>query len=295
MQIVTDSAADLTPEEIVRWNIKVLPLMIGFPNEEVPASAITPDEFYTRLKAMQPKLPTTSQPSVGIVLDAYEEALRRGEDVLSIHVSSGLSGVIAAAKAAAQQIPQREGRSPITIVDTMTLSCAQRFQVLAAAMALKAGWTLDRLLARLAEIRSATGAGFTLETLDYLARGGRIGRVQALAGSILKLKPVITVEKTDGKYSTLGKGRTLGQAMNILLDSIIALHGSTEPLWATVIHGQFAAKADEFAALLRSRLNVARLDVLQVSPVLGVHTGPELVGGGAIPMALIQDIMPVSA
>lgn len=288
MQIITDSAADLTAQEAASWGIQVVPLYIQFPEGEVSSADISADDFYARLQAMVPKTPTTSQPSVGTFLDIFQQAAQAGEEVLSIHISSGLSGTFSTAQMALKQSPQPN----ITLVDTLTLSCGQRFQVLAAAMAARAGWKTPQIIERLDAIRAATQAVFTLETLDYLARGGRIGRVQALAGSLLQIKPVITVEKADGKYSTLGRGRTISQAINTIRDHMGSVYGSDKPVWATVIHGQYAEKAEIMASALRSRLNVARLEVIRISPVLGVHTGPGVVGAGIVPMELMEDLLP---
>ncbi len=290
MQIITDSAADLTPEDIQTWGIRVVPLFIEFPNEELSASDISADQFYDRLRRMIPQIPTSSQPSLGHFLDAYDRAIAEGQDVLSIHLSSGLSGVVNTAKAAAKQVNEKIGRTAITVIDTLALSAPERLQVLVAAMALKAGWSLDRVIAHLKLVHQQYEGGYTLETLDYLARGGRIGRVAALTGSILKIKPVITVEKTDGKYSTAGKARTIQQTMTIILEMMLAVHGSQKPVWATVLHGQFAEKAEQLAEMIRARMNVVRLDTIRISPVLGVHTGPQVVGACVLPMELIEGI-----
>ena len=184
---------------------------------------------------------------------------------------------------------QSEGHKVVTL-DTMTLSCGQRFQVLAAAMGLKAGWTLEKIIERLSSIRAQSDIIYTLETLEYLQRGGRIGRVQALAGSILGIKPIIKIDKNDGKYSTVGRGRSVTQTMATMAGSLKATYGD-KPVWATVVHGQFAEKAEAFAKLLKETLNIAKLDVLRISPVLGVHTGPGIVGAGIVPMAEFDGLL----
>lgn len=287
MKIVTDSAAEITREEMQAWGIHVVPLFIEFPDEEIAAGDIDPDEFYNRLRAMEPQIPTTAQPSVGMFLDTYRQLTATGEELLSIHISSGLSGTVNTARLASQQLSEAK----ITVVDTLTLSAAERFSVLVAAMAIKKGWPSHKIMERLTTIQKSEDIAFTLETLDYLARGGRIGRVQALAGSLLKLKPVISVEKTDGKYNTLGKGRTMQQTMKTIVDYFVTKFGTNMPLWITLMHGQIPDKAVIFEELLKSRLKVARLDVRRVSPVLGVHTGPSVVGAGVMPIELVGDLL----
>jgi DegV family protein with EDD domain len=286
MWIVTDSAADLTPEDIARWGIHVMPLYINFDTEEVAASDIAADAFYDRLRAMVPKVPTTSQPAVGAFLELYQKAKAAGEAVLSVHVSSGLSGTAQTAMSAARQMPD----ASITVIDTMTLSAAQRYQVLAAAAGIQAGLSVDDVRQRLDAIREQSETAFTLETLEYLQRGGRIGRVQALAGTLLQIKPIIHVEKSDGKYSTLGRGRTIAGNIASIITHFESLYGREQPLWLTVVHGQFAEKAQQMEAMMREKLNVAKLDTLRISPVLGVHTGPGIVGASAVPLALFEGL-----
>jgi DegV family protein with EDD domain len=259
-------------------------LYIQFPGEEINSADLTPDEFYNRLQAVAPKIPTTAQPSAGIFANLYQKLAEAGEKVLSIHISSGLSGTIDSARMGAKEASNAD----VTVFDSMTLSGAQRFQVLAAALASKAGWAKDAILGRLEKIRESTEVIYTLETLEYLAHGGRIGRVQALAGSLLKIKPVIRVDRNDGKYSTVGKARTLKSTMSMMVEHLVKMYGSESPVWVSVMHGQLADKAEELAVMLKERLNIAKLEILRISPVLGVHTGPGIVGVTVTPMSLME-------
>jgi DegV family protein with EDD domain len=286
LKIVTDSAADLLPEEISALGITVVPLSIQFPEGEVQSEQLTPDEFYARLQAMQPEIPTTTLPSPGIFADIYRKLEHAKEEILSIHISSGLSGTFESARLGA-----KAAGVDVTLINTLTLSGGQRFQVLAASLAAKAGHSKEAILKRLEQIRTATEVVYTLETLKYLQRGGRIGRVQALAGSLLKIKPVIKVEKDDGKYSTAGTGRTIRQALAMIVDHLVKAYPPQTLVWLSVMHGQFAEGAENLAQLLQEKLNVARLEKLRISPVLGVHTGPGIVGVTAMPMALMQDLV----
>jgi DegV family protein with EDD domain len=161
--------------------------------------------------------------------------------------------------------------------------------VLAADMAAKAGWGLDAIKERLSAIREQTEVIYTLETLEYLARGGRIGRVQALMGSALRLKPIIRVDRTDGKYSTVSKTRTIPKALAGITDHLHEMYKDT-PLWITVLHGRFQDGADNLANMLSERLNAAKIEVMRISPVLGVHTGPGIVGAAVVPLELMEGI-----
>jgi DegV family protein with EDD domain len=286
MIILTDSAADLTREDIVTHGIRVAPLTINFPEREVQSEDITPDEFYNRLRSMAPEIPTTSQPSSGTFSQIYQEISGRDAKVLSIHISSGLSGTVESARMGAQGLAGLD----ITHVDTLTLSGGERYQVLAAALAVKANWGKKAILERLERIRAVTEVVFTLETLEYLSRGGRIGRIQALAGSLLKIKPVIHVDKKDGKYSSAGRGRTISQALESISSHLLSVYGASTPVWVTVMHGQFSEQADALGALLGRKLNVAKHEVLRVSPVLGVHTGPGVVGAAVVPIDILEGL-----
>jgi len=285
MKIVTDCAADLPNEELETLGIVQAPLYIQFPEGEVNSADITADEFYNRLEAMRPAIPSTAQPSSGVFNEIYQKLAQASKNILSIHVSSGLSGTINSARVGAEQIKD----AVVNVIDSMTLSGGERFQVLAAARAAKAGWSLKAILERLDRIRDTTEVIYTLDTLEYLARGGRIGRVQALMGSVLKIKPVIRVDHNDGKYSTVAKGRTITQNLGVIVDHIAEMYGSI-PLWATVLHGRFAESADALAESMRGKLNIKKMEILRISPVLGVHTGPGIVGTAVVPSDLIEGL-----
>jgi DegV family protein with EDD domain len=288
LKIVTDSAADMTEVEIDALDIVQAPLYIRFPEGEVASSDIGPDAFYDRLEALFPTIPTTAQPSSGQFAELYSR-VSGGQDILSIHVSSGLSGTLNAASVGSAMATETGETGEITVFDSLTLSGGQRYQVLAAALAARRGWDKAAILDRLAEIRTQTEIIYTLETLDYLARGGRIGRVAALAGGLLKLKPIIHVEHADGKYTSVGRARTVSAALEVIARHLAHGYGRT-PVWVTVLHGRWPDPAAALSRLLEQHLEVARLDVLRVSPVLGVHTGPGVVGAAVAPIGLFAGL-----
>ena len=286
MKIVTDCAADMPAEELERLEITQAPLFIQFPEGEVSSAEISADDFYNRLEAMRPALPTTAQPSSGIFAELYRKLSETDKNILSIHISSGLSGTIHSARDGGEQV---KNEAQVSYWDTMTLSGGQRFQVMAAALASKANWAIQAIQERLEKIREKTEVIYTLDTLEYLARGGRIGRVKAIAGALLNLKPVIRVDG-DGKYSTVTTARTLRKSMNAIAEHLSNRYGQT-PLWVTVLHGRFAERAEELANELKIKLNVAKLEINRISPVLGVHTGPGIVGAAVLPMELMDDLI----
>ncbi len=286
MKIVTDCAADMPQAELESLGVVQAPLFIQFPEGEVNSADLSADDFYNRLEAMRPQIPTTAQPSSGIFAEIYRKLARVEKNILSIHVSSGLSGTINSARDGGEQV---RGEAQVSFWDTLTLSGGERFQVMAAALAAKAGWALEAIHERLAQIREKTEVIYTLDTLEYLARGGRIGRVKAIAGALLNLKPVIRVD-ADGKYSTVTTGRTIGKSITAIGEHLLDKYGRS-PLWVTVLHGRFAEKAEMLASDLKARLQVAKLEAMRISPVLGVHTGPGIVGAAVVPVEVLQDLM----
>ena len=287
MKIVTDCAADMTTEELEQLEVTQAPLFIQFPEGEVNSADISADDFYNRLEAMRPLIPTTAQPSSGIFAELYRKVAEVDKEIFSIHISSGLSGTINSARDGGEQA---KPEANVSHWDTLTLSGGERFQVMAAALAAKAGWTMHAIQERLGKIRETTEVIYTLDTLEYLARGGRIGRVKAMAGALLNLKPVIRVD-ADGKYSTVTNARTLGKSIGVISDHLYARYAQA-PVWVTVLHGRFAEKADVLANELQSKLKIDRLEVRRISPVLGVHTGPGIVGAAVLPMELMADLVP---
>jgi DegV family protein with EDD domain len=275
----------MSAEELEKLEVIQAPLFIQFPEGEVNAVDITPDDFYNRLEAMRPAIPTTAQPSSGIFAELYRRIAEKEREIFSIHISSGLSGTINSARGGGELV---KSEAQVSYWDTLTLSGGERFQVMAAALASRANWAMSSIQERLGKIREKTEVIYTLDTLEYLARGGRIGRVKALAGALLNLKPVIRVDQ-DGKYSTVSTGRTIGKSINAITEHLYAKYGHS-PVWVTVLHGRFAEKADLLATELKSRLNIARLETSRISPVLGVHTGPGIVGAAVVPMELMEDL-----
>jgi len=286
MKIVTDCAADMSAEELKELGIEQAPLYIQFPEGEVSSMDISADAFYDRLEAMQPDVPTTAMASSGIFNEIYRKVAKLDKNIFSLHISSGLSGTINAARAGGEEA---KPEANVDFWDTLTLSGGERFQVITAALAAKAGWTMHAIQERLAKIREKTEVIYTLDTLDYLARGGRIGRVKAMAGALLHLKPVIRVD-TDGKYSTVTNARTISKGMSAITEHLSNKYANA-PLWVTVLHGRFADKAEELSNELKEKLNIAKLEVMRISPVLGVHTGPGIVGAAVVPVEVMDGLM----
>ncbi|MDH7488205.1 MAG: DegV family protein [Anaerolineae bacterium] len=285
MQIVTDRGMDLSPEQMKGLDIHFVPLTFTLGGKSYRSGEdIQPDEFYTLLEA-DGGFPTTSQPSPGVFAELYQRLAKSDPDILSVHISSGLSGTVNAARLGAQMVPEAN----VTVVDSKTLSGALGWQVEAAAKAVKAGWAKERILAMVERVRAATDTLYTLATLRYLIHGGRISHLKGLLGSVLNIKPLIGVEKEQGIYTQRGSARTLRGAISRLADLVAEQHAPGTALRVQVLHGA----NPEGAALLRERLEslfaCEWLPTGPIAPVLGAHTGPGLVGVVFAPVAALPD------
>ena len=285
MRIVTDSAVDLPGGMFEQYGVERMPLLINFGTESLRSGVdIQPEEFYRRLAASHDNLPTTSQPSVGDFVALYRRIGESDKNIVSVHISSGLSGTYNSAVQAAQQCSELN----VTPIDTKTLSAAEGFQVVAAAQAIRRGWPLERLKQRVREVAEQTDIFFTLDTLYYLQKGGRIGRVQAMAGALLNLKPVITVDKGPGTYIRSGNARSFPKALAIIADQVKEkMHG--HPAWVHVLHTNALEAAQDLSKRISALLPDARITFGQIVPVLGVHTGPGCVGAVCGPLDVLDE------
>lgn len=274
MQIVSDRGMDLSPEQLAGLEIHLVPLILTLDNKSYRSGVdIQPDEFY-RLLAASESLPTTSQPSAGDLATLYRRLAARDPEILSIHISSGLSGTINAARAGAAQVPEAN----VTIIDTKTLSGAQGWQVEAAARAAQAGWAKDEIIALLDRVRAATDTIYTIQTLKYLIHGGRISHLKGLLGTLLGIKPLIGVEKERGTYVQCGQGRTLRQAIDKIAGHVKHQYAPGTPMRLQVLHGHNPEGAEMLREHLSKLYECTWLPVGPIAPVLGAHTGPGLVG-----------------
>ena len=288
MQIVTDSGTDvgLSPDEMASLSIHVVPLVVTLEGKSYREGVdIQPGEFY-RLLAATDSLPITSQPSAGEFAETYRRLAATDPDILSIHISSGLSGTANAARAGAELVPEAN----VTVVDTKTLSAAAGWQAEAAARAAKAGWLKERILGLIARIGDASDSAYTLKELKYLIHGGRISHMKGLIASVLHIKPMIGVEKEGGTYVQLGQARSFKRAVRGLADLIAKHHAPGSALRVQVLH----AYNPEGAAMLREqvdqRFDCTWLPLGPMSLVLGAHTGPSMVGVAYAPLAAFADV-----
>jgi DegV family protein with EDD domain len=283
--VVTDSTSYLPPQLIERDGIKVVPLYVVFDGDRtVPEIEITDyPAFFDELRSAE-KLPTTSQPSVGDFTAAFEPLLAAGQEIVSVHISGGLSGTPEAARQAKEALTRDgKGGERIEVVDSTTAAGGLGFMVLAAAKAARDGATAKEVAAHVAEARKELRLWFAIDTLEFLKRGGRIGAASAWIGSTLKVKPILTVEN---EMTPVERVRTSSRMFQRLLDYASACADSGVDAWSAQ-HINAPDLCDELVERCREIYGSEPTIVSEIGPVLSAHTGPGLLGTGAVPSRFV--------
>jgi DegV family protein with EDD domain len=275
VQIVTDSTAELPPDVVQDLGITVVPLQVIFGEESFRDGVdLTSDEFFRRL-ADSSDLPTTSQPSVGEFKQFYEDLAGRTDRILSVHLSSGFSGTVDAARWAAAAL---DDRCQIEIIDSGVVSMAMGMAVIAAARAAREGADLEACAETARSVLRRLRIAVALDTLEYLRRGGRIGRAQAFLGGLLRLKPILTIR--DGEAFPLTRVRTHRKALEALLRLSVEEVGDVAE--AAVMHATTPEDARSLVEEIERRHPGIPVHLGRFGPVLGVHGGPGMIGMVAV-------------
>ena len=274
MKIVADSGYDLSREQIGDQKIHTLPLKITLSGVSYRSGIdIQPEEFY-QLLAETEDMPITSVPSPGEFLELYKQVAQEDPDILSIHISSGLSGTFNSARTAAEQMKNVN----ITLVDTRSLSGEMGWQIEAALQGIKSEKNLQEILATMTQVRNASEIVFTLPDLSYLIHGGRISHLKGLLASLLGIKPIIHVDKSDGKYADLAKARTFKKAIKAIPTYMAEKIKEGTKLLTQVGHAGNPEGSEQLKRATEALFDCKWLPDLSISPVLGAHTGRGLVG-----------------
>ena len=279
--VVCDSTASVPDAYAAKNNISVVPLYLNIQGEALRDGVdISPDEFYARLPKTDP-LPTTSQPSAGDFSEVYRRLIADGaEGIISVHISSGISGTVASAQLAAQEF---EG-TPIEIVDTKYAAAAHLLVVEAGVTALNAGGGMPEAVGAMQRAIEKVRLVFAVDTLEYLYKGGRIRGAAALLGSVLQFKPLLHL--LDGRIAALERVRTSKRALLRLAEVMVEWTKDDGPLQAIVIHAACLDRAEALAEALPKRLNVVNTRVQPITPVVGTHVGPGAVGIACGPVSI---------
>jgi DegV family protein with EDD domain len=273
IKIVTDSTAYLPEEIIRRHDIRVLPLYVHFGHEAFRDGVdLTHEQFYARLKEAA-ELPTTSQPSAGDFHSVFEELAAAGHEIITLTISSKLSGTWDSAMTAKDMLPD----ASIHIVDTLTTSLGQQLIVEAAAEAVAAGATAQEVVDQAEALKQKVFYMFMVDTLEYLAKGGRIGNARAFLGTLLSVKPILSLQ--DGVIEPLEQVRSRRKAHARMIELVAERLGDDAPRATIgVANGLAAAEAALLTKKLVERLGCGEPACADIGSALGVHTGPGVIG-----------------
>jgi DegV family protein with EDD domain len=272
--VVTDSSAYIPPAALQGLEVPVIPLWLIWGEERFRDGVdIDPPTFYRRLRDSK-DFPTTSQPSAGEFEHFFREVGSGVDAVVAVHISSQISGTVPNAQAALAQLPDLT----IKVIDSLTTSMSLSLVVIATARAAAAGKSFDEVVAVAEDMRDRVHILFTVDTLEYLHRGGRIGGAKRLLGTALNIKPLLHLE--GGRVEPLTSVRTKRKALARMLDEAEERLGGKPMAAAGVIDVDAVEEADEVAELVKERFDVSPIYRTTVSPCIGAHVGPGTVGLG---------------
>lgn len=273
LAIVTDSTAYLSEEIISAYGITVVPLVVIWGEETLLDNVdIGPKEFYERLSTAE-VMPSTSQATIQAFADVFKQLHAEGYDILTIVISSALSGTLDSAIQAKKMVPEAN----ITLIDSKNTSLPLAFMAMAAARAAKNGATLEKCTQIVETVRDHTQIFFAVDTLEFLHRGGRIGGASRFLGTALGLKPILYL--VDGKIEALEKVRTSKRAHARLIELVEeAVEGKSPINFLGVVHAASEENGASLLALAEQKFNPNELMLASISPVLGTHTGPGSIG-----------------
>jgi DegV family protein with EDD domain len=271
--LVTDSTCDIPADWVAQYQITVVPLTIIFGDQQyLDGVDLTAEKFYERL-GNDPHHPTTSQPTPQAFTDAYKQAAASGaEEILTITISSAMSGTMESAKRAAA-----ECSIPVHVVDGKNNSMGLGWQVIAAARVRDSGGGLQEMLAAAEQIRQDMAYYISLDTIEYLSKGGRISEAAKFLNSVLQIKPLICVKPDTGTVGASMPGRSRKSAIEGMYKEFFRHVNTSRPMHITVLHNNAVEEAQALAERVEREYSPKELFVSIVSPVLGVHTGPRAI------------------
>ena len=275
VMIVTDSTAYIPEETIGDLPIRIVPLQVIWGDDQYRDGIdIKPTDFYERLQKSE-TMPTTSQTTPGTFKELYQELNNEGYKILSIHISSKLSGTIDSAYQAKALLNIED----LEIFDTEAAGMALGFQVLSAARAAANGASISECIKIVEKARMQTGILFAVKTLEFLRRGGRLGGAAAIVGTLLNLKPIL--ELRDGKIESIDKVRTMNKALDKLVEILLVKVDNQYPVRISVQHANALKEAEQFLEKISLKFPeniLIETMISEVSPAIGTHTGPGLIG-----------------
>ncbi len=270
IRIVTDSTGDIRADIRSAMGIEMVPLKVHFGKETYLDSVTINSEKFYELLSNSTQMPTTSQPSPVDFLEVYKSLSSEPDThIISIHLSAALSGTYQSAVLAKSLL---EEKTNITIIDSKSASIGCGMLAIAAAKAAAEGKTVEEIEAMVLKLRESTRLYFLVDTLEFLQKGGRIGKASALIGSLLNIKPILSVDN-EGEVYSVDKVRGHKKAMGRIIE-LLEQDFAGKPVRISIAHSASDEAAKEFADLISSRLDVKEVQYTGLGPVIGTHVGP---------------------
>jgi DegV family protein with EDD domain len=268
--ILTDSTCDIPEERVAQYGIRIVPQYIIWGEEQfLDREELSPQAFYERLETDSQK-PTSSQATAADFLAAINQAVEDGADqALILTVSSAMSGTYQMAKSAAEK-----AEIPVSVIDSKGPTMSLGWQALAAARARDEGASMAEIIERVVKVRESLVQVVAMETLEYLAYGGRIGDAAKWVGTLMKVKPVVMINHETGRVEPAGLARTHKAMLRMLEKKFFEAVGTGKKLHIAVLHGNALEEAERLAVRIRAAYNPAELLINTTGPVLGINTGP---------------------
>lgn len=284
VRIVTDSTADIPQPLREELGIRMVPLKIHFGDETyLDAVSLTSERFYEKLTASS-VMPTTSQPSPLEFLETYKQIVQEegpGVRIVSVHLSSALSGTYQSAVLAKSML---EDEADVTLIDSKSASYGIGALVVAAAEAARSGEDVESIVDLIRTMREQFHIYFLVDTLEFLKRGGRIGKASAVLGSLLNIKPILSIDK-DGEVAAVDRVRGQKKAMARIVEMLEGDLGG-ETIQLSIAHANNLEAAEELLRLIKEKLSIASVKYVTLGPVIGTHAGPGTVAAFACPAQL---------
>ena len=275
IRIIADSTCYLPKEYIDKYNVSIVSLNVLLNGKSYRETDLENDWFYKEM-SKSPSIPTSSQPSIDDFYKAIESQVKEGHDIVGIFLSSDMSGTFSTSNLVKEMILEKYPNANIVMLDSRSNCMQAGYAILEAAKAAADNKSLDEVVSIAKSVIENSKFIFVPDTLDYLKKGGRIGGAAALFGSLLQIKPILTV--TDGKTTVLTKVRTKKKAIDKIIDTVMEQNLKSPIKGLIVHHINCESEGQELANKLQDKLGISNIKIQSIGPIIGLHVGPGSIG-----------------
>lgn len=275
IRIIADSTCYLPKEYIDKYNVSIVSLNVLLNGKSYRETDLENDWFYKEM-SKSPSIPTSSQPSIDDFYKAIESQVKEGHDIVGIFLSSDMSGTFSTSNLVKEMILEKYPNANIIMLDSRSNCMQAGYAILEAAKAAADNKSLDEVVSIAKSVIENSKFIFVPDTLDYLKKGGRIGGAAALFGSLLQIKPILTV--TDGKTTVLTKVRTKKKAIDKIIDTVMEQNLKSPIKGLIVHHINCESEGQELANKLQDKLGISNIKIQSIGPIIGLHVGPGSIG-----------------